>query len=133
MSVSSTTAGPGDTPCRVLIVEDEALVAMSLSFMVEDLEHEVCGVASSGPQAIEQAGQSRPTVALVDVGLKGGMDGIQTAGALNGLGVPSIILSGDASDEALRRAAQAGVLDYVLKPYSIDRLREAFGKVPCHV
>jgi len=114
---------------RVLIVEDEHLVAMSLSFMMEDLDHSVCAVAPSGAAAIEEATRHRPDLALIDVGLRGGMDGIETAGVLRSMGIPAIILSGEASPEALERASRAAVLDYVEKPYTLDRLRTALAKV----
>jgi len=114
---------------RVLIVEDEHLVAMSLSLMMEDLDHAVCAVAPTGAAAIEAAGAHRPDLALIDVGLRGGMDGIETAGVLRGMGIPSIILSGESSPEAVERASRAAVLDYVQKPYTLDRLRVALAKV----
>lgn len=117
----------------VLIVEDESLVAMTLSCMVEDLDHGVCAVARTGASAIEEAGRHKPTVALVDIGLKGGMDGIETAAALRDLGIPSIIMSGDNSGESVERASRAGVLDFVAKPYTIERLRSALSKVVAHV
>ena len=117
---------------RVLIVEDEHLVAMSLSFMMEDLDHAVCAIASSGAAAIEEATRHKPHLALGDVGLRGGMDGIETAGVLHGMGIPSIILSGEHCPALMERASRAAVLDYVQKPYTLDRLRSALAKVAAH-
>ena len=129
---SGAGSGAGGGQHRVLIVEDEHLVAMSLSFMMEDLDHAVCAVANSGAAAIEEAGRHKPDMALIDVGLRGGMDGIETAGVLRGMGIPSIILSGESCPEVMERATRAAVLDYVQKPYTLDRLRNALAKVTAH-
>ena len=132
MSACGNTAHPAPVPYQVLIVEDEQLVALSLSCMVEDLEHEVCAVADSGPKAIEAATLHHPSLALVDLRIKGSMDGIDTARTLRGMGIPSIILSGDCSPDTMARAKDAGVVDFVMKPYSLDNLRTALGKVVGH-
>ena len=60
------------TAVRVLIVEDEALVAINLETMLEDLGAEVCGTAASGAEAVRKARQLRPELAVVDVRLKDG-------------------------------------------------------------
>lgn len=132
MSAGGNPSGAGGDPHRVLIVEDEQLVAMSLSLMMEDLNHAVCAIAGTGAAAIAEAERHRPDLALVDVGLRGGMDGIETAGVLHGMGIPSIILSGACAPELMDRAGRAHVLDVVQKPYSVDRLRHALAKVPPH-
>lgn len=132
MSASGSTAQPAHAMCQVLIVEDEQLVALSLSCMVEDLEHEVCAIADSGAKAIEAATLHHPSLALVDLRIKGSMDGIDTARTLRGMGIPSIILSGDCSPDTVARAKDAGVVDFVMKPYSLDNLRTALGKAVGH-
>ncbi len=132
MSGGGDPGSGGGAQHRVLIVEDEHLVAMSLSFMMEDLDHAVCAVAGSGAAAIEEAGRHKPDLALIDVGLRGGMDGIETAGVLRGMGIPSIILSGESCPEVMERARRVAVLDYVQKPYTLERLRIALAKVSAH-
>ncbi|MBP2314647.1 response regulator [Azospirillum soli] len=131
-SGSGNIVQPAHAPCRVLIVEDEQLVALSLSCMIEDLEHEVCAVADSGAKAIEAATLHHPSLALVDLRIKGSMDGIDTARTLRGMGIPSIILSGDGNPDTLARAKDAGAVGFVMKPYSLDELRVALGKAVGH-
>lgn len=69
-------------PVRVLVVEDETIVAMYLTDMLEELSYEVCGVAANAADALKIAERERPALALVDIGLAGPQDGIETAQAL---------------------------------------------------
>lgn len=64
---------------RVLIVEDEVLIAMNLESMIEDSGLEVCAIASTGAEAVTFAKALHPDVVLMDVSLIGGMDGIEAA------------------------------------------------------
>lgn len=107
----------------VLVIEDEAVVALFLSDILTDLNYEVCAVAASGRDALAQAARHRPALAMVDVRLKGDLDGLDTAGALHAqFGIPSILLSGD--PEALRSAKQRGVtpIAVLTKPYTPEQL-----------
>jgi CheY-like chemotaxis protein len=107
----------------VLVIEDEAVVALFLSDVLSDLNYEVCAVAASGRHAIELAERHRPALAMVDVRLKGDLDGLDTARALRTrFGIPSILLSGD--PEALRNAEQKGVVPLAVlnKPYTPEQL-----------
>ena len=64
---------------RVLIVEDELLIAMSLESMVEDFGYTVCATAASGEEAVSKAIQTRPDVILMDINLGQGIDGVEAA------------------------------------------------------
>ena len=66
-------------PVRVLIVEDEALIAMNLESLIEDFGFEVCAVAARGAEAVTFAKALHPDVVLMDVNLIGDMDGIEAA------------------------------------------------------
>ncbi|MDP3855753.1 response regulator [Phenylobacterium sp.] len=70
---------PGTQALRVLIVEDEAIVAMSLESLIEDFGFEVCAIASTGEQAVALAASLRPDLILMDVNLIGDMDGVEAA------------------------------------------------------
>lgn len=107
----------------VLVIEDEAVVALFLSDLLSELNYEVCAVTATGRQAIELAAHHRPALAMVDVRLKGDLDGLDTAHALNSqFGIPSILLSGD--PDALRSAHSKGVspLAVLNKPYTPEQL-----------
>jgi CheY-like chemotaxis protein len=117
---------------RLLIVEDETLVALFLSDILAELNCDVCGVAASGSEALGIAGRERPTLALVDIGLQGSSDGVETAHALwERFGVPSVFMSGAADPALLERARQAEPLDFLQKPYSAAQLGAVLERVLC--
>ena len=108
----------------VLVIEDEAVVALFLSDILADLNYDVCAVAAIGREAIALAARHRPTLAMVDVRLKGEFDGFDTARALRAqFGIPSLLLSGD--PDALRNAADRGVTPIAVlsKPYTPEQLK----------
>ena len=81
---------------RVLIAEDEVLVSMFLSDLVEDAGFEVVGVARTASEAVEMAQEHRPDIALMDANLKGGSTGISAAETLvRGQDIAIIFISGD--------------------------------------
>jgi CheY-like chemotaxis protein len=86
----------------------------------------VCCVARSGPDAMDLAAQMKPHVALMDVGLIGGMDGFQTAAELRSrYGIPSLLISGASSDKAERRAKEVSSMGILAKPFTPEALDEA--------
>ena len=108
----------------ILIVEDEAIVALDLKLQLQDLGYAVCGVAASGEQALELIAQTAPDLIMVDVHLQGRMDGIDVAAAVRSAhGTPVIFLTSHSDDETVRRAAHAGAYGYLTKPYQLRELR----------
>jgi two-component system, response regulator PdtaR len=108
----------------VLVIEDEAVVALFLTDVLEELDCQVCAVAPSGRVALEMAAKHRPDLAMVDVRLKGDIDGVETAVRLRDqFGIRSILLSGD--PEALRTAQSRGIAPIAVlsKPYTPEQLR----------
>src|ERR1700733_12605659 len=89
---------------RVMIVEDEALIAMHLEMIVVSLGHEVCAVAATAPEAVARAIECSPDVALMDIRLAKGGSGVEAARDIYTLrGVRCIFLSANL-DEATRAA-----------------------------
>jgi DNA-binding NarL/FixJ family response regulator len=89
---------------KVLIVEDDVLIAMDLEFLVESFGHRVCAVAASSEEAIAQADRHRPDVTLMDIRLADGSSGIDAAREIHRrYGVRCIFLS--ANLDAATRAA----------------------------
>ncbi|HLK56733.1 MAG TPA: response regulator, partial [Chthonomonadaceae bacterium] len=103
---------------RVLIVEDEALIADEIEDRLTRLHYQVVGTADTGVKAIEIAERERPGLALMDIHLKGPMDGIQAADHLyRNLGIPSVFLTAQADQATFQRAAHIAPFGYVFKPF----------------
>jgi two-component system sensor kinase FixL len=115
MEPATDPPGPG----RILIVEDEGIVACDIQSRLTRLGYEVCAIATSGKQAIEAAGQYRPDIALMDVVLQGDMDGVETAEAIDELyQIPVVFLTAFDDGATLQRAKRIKPLGYIVKPFS---------------
>lgn len=102
----------------ILIVEDEAIVAADLANKLERLGYPVAEIASEAGEAIESARRLRPDLALMDIRLKGTMDGIDAAEAIrNELDIPVVFLTAHSDPATLERAKIAQPSGYILKPF----------------
>ncbi len=109
---------------RLLIVEDESIVAADLADRLAAMGHTIVGIAASGPKAMELAVANRPDLVLMDIRLKGGMDGVELAGLLaTSIEVPVIFLSAYADDATLQRVGATQPYGYLLKPVNEHELR----------
>ncbi len=117
---------------RVLVVEDEALIAMELESILEQQGHEVVDAVATEADAIAAARLTRPDLVLMDVRLARGGDGVATAIRLRQeLGIRSIFITAQSDQVTRARAAAAEPAGFLGKPLSPDLLarliREAFG------
>lgn len=111
---------------RILIVEDEALIAQDIEQRLHDLGYEVCGIAATGEQAIRAADLHRPDIALMDIMLRGDMDGIEAAEAIDERHqIPVIFLTAHADQGVLQRAKLTQPLGYITKPFTERELSAA--------
>lgn len=111
---------------RVLIVEDDALVALGIRMTLTELGYEVVGIAASEGEAVTLAGAERPDMALMDIRLRGPVDGVDTARRLRSeFGIRSLYLSAYADEQTMARVAQTFPLGFVQKPYSAPQLKAA--------
>ena len=111
---------------RILLVEDEKVVAADIEECVKGLGYEVVGSAASGVEALRQAVRSEPDLVLMDIKLKGSLDGIDVASALyERLKIPVVYLTAFADVEILERARKTAPSGYVLKPFDDRTLRAA--------
>jgi DNA-binding NtrC family response regulator len=102
----------------ILIVEDEAIIAKDLSQQLTRLGYEVLGITDSGEEAVILARERRPGVILMDIRLKGRMDGIKAAEAIGRDGnAPVIYLTAHSDRATLQRAKLTGPFGYILKPF----------------
>ena len=103
---------------RILVVEDETIVSLDLQNSLKILGYKVVGAASNGPDAIAKAESARPDLVLMDIILKGDMDGVQTAEAIHArLNVPVIFLTACADEATLQRAKVTEPFGYMIKPF----------------
>jgi len=117
---------------RILVVEDETIVAMDLRLRLEDLGYTVTATAASGKDAIKEAEDTLPDLALMDIVLRGSMDGIEAAGEIgNRLGIPVVFVSAYTDVETLKRAKVSGPFGYIVKPFD-DRQLQANIEMALH-
>ncbi len=104
---------------RILIVEDEAIVAEELKEDLERLGYAVAGIIDTGDQVVEAVASLKPDLILMDVRLNGGVDGIEAAYQTKAeFDIPIIYLSAYSDGETLKRAAQTTPAAYLIKPFN---------------
>ena len=107
-----------DQPVKILIVEDETIVAMEIQDLLENEGWTVVGVASSGEDAIRRARDERPDVVLMDITLRGKMTGIEAAELiLDARLVPVLFLTAAADQAGIRRVQERTACGFVSKPF----------------
>jgi PAS domain S-box-containing protein len=103
---------------RILIVEDERITAEDLAEVLKDLGYEVGAVVSSGAEAIREAEKNPPDLVLMDIRIKGDMDGTEAARILRErFDIPVVYLTAHADRDTLDRAKQSRPLGYIVKPF----------------
>ena len=113
-------AKPSSTPIRILVAEDETLIRMDLVEMLGEAGYEVVAEASDGAQAIELAQIHKLDLAILDVKMPV-LDGISAAEKIIAI-APVLMLTAFSQRELVERARDAGVMAYVVKPFSIGDL-----------
>lgn len=103
---------------RILVVEDEGIVAMEMRNKLEDLGYIVVGTVATGKAAVETAVETEPDLILMDIVLKGDMDGIEAAEKIHQQqDTPIIYLTAYSDEEILERARITEPYGYILKPF----------------
>src|ERR1041384_3940772 len=109
---------------RLLVVEDERIVALDLRGALEDLGYTVIGTAASSDEALRTADESRPDLVLMDIRIAGASDGIQAASLLRSrYQLPVVYLTANADQATLERALATEPAGYLVKPYNHQSLR----------
>jgi two-component system, LytTR family, response regulator LytT len=102
----------------ILIVEDESIVAKDIQQSLKKLGYEVLGICSTGEDAIVKAEQTKPSLVLMDIMLKGQMSGIDAADAIRQkLNIPIIFLTAYADSSTLSKAKVTEPYGYIIKPF----------------
>jgi PAS domain S-box-containing protein len=110
----------------ILIVEDEVIVAEDVRRRLEEMGYHISGVVSRGEHALREVRANRPDLILMDIGLKGTIDGIEAAKSiLDEEDIPIVFASAYSDDATLRRAKSIDPFGFVLKPFDERELRTA--------
>ncbi|WP_312721178.1 response regulator [Mobilicoccus sp.] len=123
MTSTENPAAPANL--RIVIAEDEALIRLDLAEMLEDAGYEVVAQAGDGAAAVEAIREHRPDLAIMDIKMPE-MDGLTAAKTVGEERIaPVVMLTAFSDKDLVERARDAGVMAYVVKPFSIDDLRPA--------
>ena len=108
---------------KILIVEDEPIVAHGLAVVLADAGHQVVGIASDEATAVKHAAAADPELVLMDIKLANNSDGIETAQLMRARAAVAVVFVSAYLDHSTRqRAATVHLVGYLLKPYSPDQL-----------
>jgi two-component system cell cycle sensor histidine kinase/response regulator CckA len=103
---------------RILIVEDENIVAMDLAVTLRRLGYDVIGTENNGISAIQSAAAAKPDLVLMDIRLKGAMDGIEAGTTIQrDLGIPVVFLTAHGDADTVQRTKAASPYGYLVKPF----------------
>lgn len=111
---------PNSKPrARLLLVEDEAVIAMDLEARLRNLRYDVCAVASTAEEAVSLARSHLPQLVVMDIRLAGNRDGVEAAGDISeSVGIPHIYLTSYTDRATLVRAKRTAPLGYLVKPFT---------------
>lgn len=113
-------------PIQILVVEDEVIVAQDIAGRLTKLGYAVTATVSSGEEAIQKAIENPPDLVLMDIVLKGDMDGVTAAEKIRtNRNVPTVFLTAYADDQTLQRAKLTDPFGYIIKPFQQHDLRVA--------
>lgn len=105
-------------PTQILVVEDDVIIAMELKDRLQNLGYGVSAVISRGKDAVEKAEMTCPDLVLMDIRLKGEMDGVEAAERIRArFDIPVIYLTAYADEDTLQRAKTTEPYGYILKPF----------------
>ncbi|MBY6264415.1 hybrid sensor histidine kinase/response regulator [Azospirillum sp. 412522] len=109
---------------RILIVEDDRIVARDIQHQLSRMGHVVVGMSASGEEAVRLAGSQQPDLVLMDIRLEGEMDGIEAARLIRDAHrIPIVFLTAYANDEVVHRASLTEPFGYLLKPFEEPQMR----------
>ncbi len=124
--MNESSAKKGSAAVSILIVEDEALIAMDLRMTVESLGFTALGTAFSGEESLRKVESLRPDLVLMDIRLRGEMDGVAAADEIySRFGVPVIYLTAHTDDQTLLRTRRPGSYGCLPKPFEAGDLLDA--------
>lgn len=111
---------------RIMVVEDESIVGMDIKEKLKDLGYDVPALVSSGKEAVRKAVKIKPDLVLMDIVLKGDIDGVEAAKKIySRTGIPVVYLTAHSDENTLQRAKITEPFGYILKPFEVRDLHTA--------
>ncbi|MDH3575839.1 MAG: PAS domain S-box protein [Desulfobacteraceae bacterium] len=111
---------------KIMVVDDEVVIALRLQQRLTTMGFDITGVAHSGEEAVEKARRLRPDLILMDIMIPGKLDGIAAAKIVKDeLGIPVVFLTAFSEDNIIDRAKQAEPYGYILKPFQDREIKAA--------
>ncbi|MDR9419051.1 response regulator [Gracilimonas sp.] len=116
---------------NLIIVEDDKVLSLLLSKMIERLGYEVLAISTKGKDATQKIKELQPDLVLMDIMLEDEIDGIEvmTSVRSDALDIPVIYITGNSDSVNYERAQKTGFIDYLIKPVSFQDLKQSIGKV----
>jgi CheY-like chemotaxis protein len=109
---------------KIMIVEDEGVVSIDIRNMLQRAGYGIAAIAFQGEEAVRKAEATKPDLVLMDIGLKGEIDGIEAAKKIRDrLHIPVIFLTGFADEDTMAKAKEASPSGFVIKPINEEELR----------
>jgi len=114
------------SPAKILIVEDEMIIGANISLQLTKLGYEVTGIVTRGEEALNHVKQHKPDIVLMDIQLKGDLDGIETVQLMHKeIDIPVIYLTANADQEHFNKAKSTNPYAFISKPFKKMDLQHA--------
>jgi CheY-like chemotaxis protein len=111
---------------KILIVEDDDIIARVEDWRLKNLGYKVCGRATYAAEALELVSKHKPDLVLMDINIKGDIDGIETAKMIKkGFNIPVVYVTSHSDGATLERAKESKPAGFILKPFEDNDLRIA--------
>jgi CheY-like chemotaxis protein len=114
-----------ETKANIMIVEDEGVVSIDIRNMLKNAGYGIAAVAFQGDEAVRKAEQSTPDLILMDIGLKGKIDGIEAARKIRDrFQIPVVFLTGFADEATMAKAQEVNPSGFIIKPINEEELKK---------
>ena len=113
-----------------MVVEDEGVVSIDIRNMLKKAGYSIAAIAFQGDEAVTKAEQSSPDLVLMDIGLKGEIDGIEAAKKIRDrFQIPVVFLTGFADEATMSKAREADPSGFIIKPINEEELKKTLEEI----
>jgi len=115
---------------NIMVVEDEGVVSIDIQNMLRKAGYNIAAVAYRGEEAVKKAELSNPDLVLMDIGLKGEIDGIEAAKRIrDSLQIPVVFLTGFADQVTVAKAQEVNPSGFIIKPINEEELQKTLDEI----